>query len=342
MKQNYFLPLLFAASVGLTLTNCGKKTTDPAPSTPPATSTANIKPITKKPTAAPNVANNVKNEASKSVLVTVAKATTNTTKGGAKPTMAKPTGAKVTSLVSGNANARTEATTYSGWMISEVWATDGVDTICTYATNAVLDTDEDRKPDNIDIDDDNDGIIDTEDTDDDGDGVLDVNDDEDDDNDGLLDIDDLDDDNDGIQDTDDEMSIALLDTDADKILDYLDTDDDNDGILDTADMDDDGDGIDDSSEDDLDDFEEAFDFVIFFFESGEYFVYDPSESEDAWDWGYWYLGADSVYTYLATDLGDEDEELYEIKTVGTSELILSTFDEDSGLEVEITLSSVNI
>lgn len=342
MKQNFFLPLLFAVSVGLSLTNCGKKTTDPAPTSPPAAGTANVKPTTKSPTALPNVANSIKNETSKSIQVTIAKPSNSAIKNGTKPTMAKPTGTQVLALVRGSSNARIDTTSARGWFISEVWATDGIDTIGIYAIDGDVDSDEDGEPDDVDTDDDNDGDLDAADLDDDGDGVADANDDEDDDNDGILDINDLDDDNDGIQDTDDEMSIALLDTDNDGVLDNLDPDDDGDGDLDSADSDDDNDGIDDAAEDDLEEFEEAFDFVIFFFESGEYFVYDPSETEDAWDWGYWYLGVDGTNNYLATDLGDEDEELYEIDATNGTTLELSTYDVDSGLEVEITLSSVNI
>lgn len=330
--------------------SCSKKEDAPKPNPTPAPAPApavNLKATTAKPSAKPNVANNIKNEASKSTRATGTPTTTDKNKTGGTVTIlaaAPAAGTNTNALLRGNKNTqRTAEDGMLGWSVSEVYVLDPTsenDTIFIVSNSANhIDSDEDGIEDILDNDDDNDGDLDDVDTDDDGDGVSDANDDDDDDNDGILDINDLDDDGDGVLDCDETLASAL-DSDNDGTLDSVDTDDDGDGILDADDSDDDGDGINDDDEDDLADMDKDFDFSLFFFPNGEYFTYDASETNDAWDWGNWY--ADATGKYIALDLGTADEELYEIESVNGSTMIVSTYDEESGLTVYIKLENLNL
>lgn len=328
------------------ISSCSKKEDDkPAPQ-------VNLKPTTRKPTAKPDIANNVKNEASKSTKSSGG-ASNAATKGGVKPNFAAPaSNATVNKVAGGNASfgraAASSNTSISGWVINTVMLYDEEDStaLVLFTTNpALVDSDNDGTPDVSDLDDDEDGIPDSEDSDDDNDGVADGSDDEDDDNDGILDIDDLDDDGDGVADDDeaDPSNPSNTDSDDDGIFDNDDDDDDGDGILDMEDGDDDGDGIDDGDEDDLDQLDDAFDFCLFFFSSGEYMVYDPSEGDDAWDWGYWYYAQIQADEFLCTDLGDDDEGVYFVDTESDpNKFDLAYYDMDSGLYLIISFDKLTL
>lgn len=348
--KNYLL----TSSVALMLAfSCSKKEDAPKPTptpTPPPTS-VNLRSSTTKPTAKPNIAVNVKNEPSKSTRPTANTTSTDKNKSAGTVTLlasapSNASGTKTNQVIRGNSGAakRTSADGMLGWAITEVYMidpTDKSDTIYVVSNVAShIDSDHDGIEDVSDTDDDNDGTLDTADTDDDNDGVLDTNDDDDDDNDGINDVDDLDDDNDGILDINETIALALLDTDDDGTTDDIDTDDDGDKILDSEDSDDDGDGINDDDEDDESNLDNEFDFSIFFFENGEYIIYDPSDANDAWDWGNWF--SDSTGKYISLDLGTEFEELYEIESVNGSEMVVSTYDEDSDLTVYIKLKSLDL
>jgi hypothetical protein len=160
-------------------------------------------------------------------------------------------------------------------------------------------------------------------------------------------VDDLDDDGDGVPDDEeaDTATASNTDSDDDGIFDDQDNDDDGDGIADSEDSDDDGDGIDDVDEDDFKQLsnKSLFDFSLFFFSTGEYMVYDPSENDDAWDWGYWYFGQDQSNDFLCMDLGDDDEEVYLMDDVSDpAKLELATYDLDSGLFVIISFDKLTI
>ena len=356
--------IVFASLSILTLLSCSKKKdAEPTPAVVATTPTpnpnaTNVKAVTKKPSVKPNIATGVKNGASNSVRVTSATASTDKSKNGTSVSFLatvpkKSANLRTTStseidlLIGGNNASDVESgdeipATMHGWAVSNVVAFDPAnpaDSIEIYSTDAsMIDSDSDGTEDAKDEDDDNDGILDTADPDDDGDGVSDTDDDADDDNDGIADMDDLDDDNDGIQDTD-EM-LAAADSDNDGTLDATDTDDDNDGIMDDVDTDDDGDGINDDDEDDLITLDEDFDFTVFFYDNGEYITYDPSDSEDAWDFGNWYT--DVANDFIALDLGTADEEVFEIESVNETTMVLSSYDEESGLVIHVTLKKLDL
>lgn len=342
--KSYLLILLGLAVVSLS--SCSKD----AKENPTPTPQANVKPTSRKPGAKPDIANNVKNESAKSSKSNGGQSL-NATKGGLKPNFASPaSNAQTNKFAAGNAsfgraavaNSTADAS-ISGWAINSVTLLDEADSsvIILFTTDAsISDSDEDGEPDINDTDDDNDGTPDAEDGDDDNDGVSDSSDDDDDDNDGIADIDDLDDDGDGVMDDEesDNSTAANTDSDDDGIFDEQDDDDDGDGTADADDLDDDDDGINDDDEDDfaqLSD-ESIFDFSLFFFSTGEYMIFDPSENEDAWDWGYWYYGQDQSDEYLCFDLGDDDEEVYIIdEESDANKISIVTYDLDSGLLVII-------
>ena len=328
------------------ISSCSKKEEDkPAPQ-------ANLKPATQKPSAKPDIDKNVKNEPAKSTKSSGG-ASNSATKGGVKPNFSAPVAnTTVNKVAGGNASfgrvAASSNTNIAGWVINTVMLYDDEDTtaLVLYTTNpALVDSDNDGTPDASDSDDDNDGTPDASDSDDDNDGVTDEDDDEDDDNDGIADIDDLDDDNDGVSDDDEEDS-SDTDSDDDGIADNEDDDDDGDGIDDDGDVDDDGDGIDDNDEDDFDSLSDdsAFDFCLFFFSSGEYMVYDPSEGDDAWDWGYWYYAQIQADEFLCTDLGDVDDEsvFFVDSESDPNKFDLGYYDLDSGLYLIISFDKLTL
>ena len=332
----------------LGMSSCSEDKKDPTPTTPQA----NIKPSTRKPSAKPDIANNVKNEGAKSSKSSGGQSV-NATKGGVKPSFSTPgSNASVNKLAAGNASfGRTAITAdagVTGWAINTVGLYDENDTTgyILFTTDPdLMDSDEDGVADAEDTDDDNDGTADADDNDDDNDGVADSSDDDDDDNDGIADADDLDDDGDGTMDDDeaDTSSPSNTDSDDDGIFDDQDDDDDGDGVADAEDTDDDNDGIDDDDEEDFDQLadDSAFDFSVFFFSSGEYMVYDPSENEDAWDWGYWYYGQDQSDEYLCLDLGDDDEEVYLLTDESDpNKMEIASYDVDSGLFVIINFDKL--
>jgi hypothetical protein len=341
MKNN-FKSLILACLVVFSLSNCKKDSDSNTTPTP----VANVAPKTAKPTAKPDVSKSVKNEGAKSTQVSAPtpsiKAVNST---GTKPSFAKPTtGPEVTKLTSGNSSfARvnaSQADKIQGWAISKVTLKMDGQNIVVFADDVKdRDDDFDGTPNGTDDDDDNDGIKDESDLDDDNDGIADTKDDGDADDDGILDIDDLDDDGDGTADLDEEP----------------DTDLDNDGIS-NEDEDDDGDGIKNKDEEDYDAvdqndedfvgdglkevaeaFEKEFDFVIFFSTDGEYLVYDPSEKQDAWDWGYWYVALDvDNFDYLCFDLGDpEDEGVLRLDAVETSSMKTSVYELKKDNDVDV-------
>ena len=337
----------FLTVVIIGLSSCGDSSKDN-----PAPTPVNVKATTRKPGSKPSIETNVKNEAAKSTKKTGGQST-KASIGGVKPNFSTPSSnTQVNKLASGNSTfGRTSAVSVSGWAINTVALYDESDSsaIILFTTDAsLIDSDEDGEPDVDDTDDDNDGTPDNEDSDDDNDGVSDAADDEDDDNDGILDIDDLDDDGDGVTDDEEEETATASNTDSDDdgIFDDQDNDDDGDGIDDSADVDNDGDGIDDEDEDDFDELsdESLFDFSLFFFSTGEYMVYDPSENDDAWDWGYWYFGQEQSDNFLCMDLGDDDEEIYLIddEVSDPAKLELATYDIDSGLFVIIAFDKLTL
>ena len=67
------------------------------------------------------------------------------------------------------------------------------------------------------------------------------------------------------------------------------------------------------------------DIVLFFYEEGEYEVYDIGEDE--WDWGYWYIADDGKY--LALDLDSEYEWILEIVKLSSNQISLKELGVDT-------------
>ncbi len=61
------------------------------------------------------------------------------------------------------------------------------------------------------------------------------------------------------------------------------------------------------------------DFVVFFFDDGEYEIYDISE--DDWDWGYWYISDDG--TVMAFDLDSDDEWVLKLDKLSPNQITLT-------------------
>jgi hypothetical protein len=355
--KNILKSLLLGSLVVFSLSNCKKDDETKTNPTPVVTAETKVVPTKTKPGAKPSIAS-IKAGDKKSTKVTAPTASTKSVnKTGTKPTFSAPvSGDKSTKLVSGNSFARVNANqdeSVDGWYVTKVSFSSGQESIVLFAENpSERDDDFDGTPNADDDDDDNDGISDSEDDDDDNDGILDSKEaDGDSDDDGINDSEDLDDDGDGTADID-EVEVVDNDIDDDGVTNDME-DEDGDGTVNKDDTDDDGDGTSDTEEDDYVDpsyeqlgaeIEKAFDFVLFFNQDGEYLVYDPSEKEDAWDLGYWYLalgveGSD----YLAFDLGDaEDEGVFEIDGVTDSAVMLSSYDADEDLEIKIDFKTFTI
>ena len=335
MKKFKSLQILFFLGMVITFSNCSKKD-----SSTPTPAVANVKPTTKAPTAKPNVTASVTNEQAKSTKVTTARKSTTKAKGGIQPEFSVGvSNATTNKLLGGNTTfgrVNTESSMTSpkitGWKISELSFVQGQTTTYLFSSDpAKIDSDFDGTPDVDDLDDDDDGKNDAEDTDDDNDGIPDDKDDGDADDDGIVDIDDLDDDNDGVNDDNE-----IVDSDGDGILDDVDTDDDNDGTIDTDDLG-------DISEEKNEGYEEEFDFSIFFFSTGEYMVYDPSENEDAWDWGFWYFASEDSIDYLCFDLNDpEDETISVVSFPGSTTLNLTIYDSENMIEFIMGFSALDL